>query len=90
MNRNLGKIRNLLVILTIAMAILAPPRPAFAQDDGPASGCGAKAQESFFPRLVDTYKDHLNYWEPPAAAPSTPSGASTSNAPSTSSPSLRK
>jgi Putative beta-barrel porin-2, OmpL-like. bbp2 len=53
----------------------APPGP-----NDPISGCGAKAQESFFPRLVDTYKEHLHYWDQQAAAANAPSAPAAANA----------
>lgn len=75
-NRNLTMMRNLLVIMAMGMVTLAVPRAVRADADAdPADGCDVKAKEPFFPRLVDTYKEHLNYWDTQATAPAPAPGA---------------
>ena len=89
MNVVLTRERNMfprtVLILTASFALgLLGLRPALADNYGPAEDCKPSLiNESFWPRLVDTYKDHLfNYWDtvantppPPADAPPTYRGA---------------
>jgi hypothetical protein len=46
-------------------------KPDIAPDpSAPATDCGAKASEGFGTRLVDAYREHLNYWN--TSAPNQP------------------